>query len=125
MAFSLKKWITGQMESARLNDANDNWTAIEGAIDTLQTNASLLPIQGTVEGSIITYAENLTRCGAYIVAVHSGITTDVPSAYYQNMPGIILRRYAARVIVLFNYSTGQLAVNARYTSGWSGWNIIG
>jgi hypothetical protein len=37
MAFSLEKWITGQMESARLNDANDNWTAIEGAIDTLQT----------------------------------------------------------------------------------------
>ena len=30
------------MESARLNDYNDNMTAIEGAIDTLQTNASLL-----------------------------------------------------------------------------------
>jgi len=45
MAFSLKKWITGQMESARLNDYNDNMTAIEGAIDTLQTNASLLADQ--------------------------------------------------------------------------------
>ena len=42
MAFSLKKWVTGMLESTRLNDTNTNWTDIESAIDTLQTNASLL-----------------------------------------------------------------------------------
>lgn len=41
MAFSLKKWVTGMLESTRLNDTNTNWTDIESAIDTLQTNASL------------------------------------------------------------------------------------
>ena len=45
MAFSLKKWVTGMLESTRLNDTNTNWTDIESAIDTLQTNASLLAEQ--------------------------------------------------------------------------------
>jgi hypothetical protein len=42
MAFTLKKHTSNQLESARLNDVNDNWGDIEQAIDTLQTNASLL-----------------------------------------------------------------------------------
>jgi len=42
MAFTLKKHTSNQLESARLNDVNDNWGDIEQAIDILQTNASLL-----------------------------------------------------------------------------------
>lgn len=42
MAFTLKKHTSNQLESARLNDVNQNWTDIETAIDALQTNASLL-----------------------------------------------------------------------------------
>jgi hypothetical protein len=41
MAFTLKKHTSNQLESARLNDVNDNWGDIEQAIDILQTNASL------------------------------------------------------------------------------------
>ena len=45
MAFTLKKHTSNQLESARLNDVNQNWTDIETAIDALQTNASLLAEQ--------------------------------------------------------------------------------
>ena len=58
MAFSLKKWVTGMLESTRLNDTNTNWTDIESAIDTLQTNASLLAEQvfsGNIE---VPYSED-------------------------------------------------------------------
>lgn len=38
MAFTLKKHTSNQLESARLNDVNQNWTDIETAIDALQTD---------------------------------------------------------------------------------------
>jgi len=52
MAFTLKKHTSNQLESARLNDVNQNWTDIETAIDALQTNAS--------DGTIITDTDNST-----------------------------------------------------------------
>lgn len=39
--FTLKKRTTGQMESDRINDVDDNWGTIEAAIRGLQANASL------------------------------------------------------------------------------------
>ena len=60
MAFTLKKHTSNQLESARLNDVNQNWTDIETAIDALQTNASLLAEQvfsGNIE---VPYAQDLS-----------------------------------------------------------------
>lgn len=63
MAFSLKKWVTGMLESTRLNDTNTNWTDIESAIDTLQTNASLLVKSdlSSTAASIEEYFDNLLQ----------------------------------------------------------------
>ena len=41
MAFSLKRWVTGMLESTRLNDTNTNWTDIESAVNDLETITSL------------------------------------------------------------------------------------
>ena len=126
MAFSLKKWVTGMLESTRLNDTNTNWTDIESAIDTLQTNASLLPIHKSLQNeSVLEYAETLSP-GAYLVLTTAD-TIDLPSIYYRYMPGLILVRTTKWiVVVLFNYTNGQIATNVKSTSGWlSDWNIIG
>jgi hypothetical protein len=126
MAFSLKKWVTGMLESTRLNDTNTNWTDIESAIDTLQTNAGLLPIRKSLQNeSVLGYAETLSP-GAYLVSTTAD-TIDLPSANYRFMPGLILVRTTnGIVVVLFNYTNGQIATNVKTTSGWlSDWNIIG
>jgi hypothetical protein len=126
MAFSLKKWVTGMLESTRLNDTNTNWTDIESAIDTLQTNASLLPIHKLLQNeSILGYAETLSP-GAYFVWTTED-TIDLPSANYRHMPGLILvRTTTGIVVVLFNRTNGQIATNGKTTSGWlSNWKIIG
>ena len=126
MAFSLKKWVTGMLESTRLNDTNTNWTDIESAIDTLQTNASLLPIRKSLQNeSVLGYAATLSP-GAYLVFTTAD-TIDLPSIYYRYMPGLILVRTTnGIVVVLFNYTNGQIATNVKTTSGWlSDWNIIG
>jgi hypothetical protein len=126
MAFSLKKWVTGMLESTRLNDTNTNWTDIESAIDTLQTNASLLPIRKSLQNeSVLGYAATLSP-GAYLVSTTAD-TIDLPSADYRFMPGLILVRTTnGIVVVLFNYTNGQIATNVKTASGWlSDWNIIG
>ena len=126
MAFSLKKWVTGMLESTRLNDTNTNWTDIESAIDTLQTNASLLPIRKSLQNeSVLGYAATLSS-GAYLVSTTAD-TIDLPSANYRFMPGLILVRTTnGIVVVLFNYTNGQIATNVKTASGWlSDWNIIG
>jgi hypothetical protein len=126
MAFSLKKWVTGMLESTRLNDTNTNWTDIESAIDTLQTNAGLLPIRKSLQNeSVLGYAETLSP-GAYLVSTTAD-TIDLPSANYRFMPGLILVRTTnGIVVVLFNYTNGQIATNVKTTTGWlSDWNIIG
>ena len=132
MAFSLKKWVTGMLESTRLNDTNTNWTDIESAIDTLQTNASLLPIRKSLQNeSVLGYADTLSP-GAYLVSTTAD-TIDLPSANYRFMPGLILVRTTSGaglsygiVVVLFNYTNGQIATNVKTASGWlSDWNIIG
>ena len=103
MAFSLKKWITGQMESARLNDYNDNMTAIEGAIDTLQTNASLLPILATITGSILEHATSL-GAGLYVISTGAN-TTDLPDPSFKFMPAIICKQSQTNgVILAFSYA---------------------
>ena len=126
MAFSLKKWVTGMLESTRLNDTNTNWTDIESAIDTLQTNASLLPIHKSLQNeSVLGYAETLSP-GAYFVWTTAD-TIDLPSANYRFMPGLILVRTTTGIfVVLFNRTNGQIATNGKTASGWlSDWNIIG
>lgn len=126
MAFSLKKWVTGMLESTRLNDTNTNWTDIESAIDTLQTNASLLPIRKSLQNeSVLGYAATLSS-GAYLVSTTAD-TIDLPSANYRFMPGLILVRTTnGIVVVLFDYTNGQIATNVKTASGWlSDWNIIG
>lgn len=131
MAFSLKKWVTGMLESTRLNDTNTNWTDIESAIDTLQTNAGLLPIRKSLQNeSVLGYAATLSP-GAYLVSTTAD-TIDLPSANYRFMPGLILVRTTKEgvsygiAVVLFDYTNGQIATNVKTASGWlSDWNIIG
>jgi hypothetical protein len=124
MAFSLKKWITGQMESARLNDYNDNMTAIEGAIDTLQTNASLLPILATITGSILEHATSL-GAGLYVISTGAN-TTDLPDSSFKFMPAIICKQSQTNgVILAFSYAQpSKFAINIRTSSGWGGWKVF-
>ena len=75
MAFTLKKHTSNQLESARLNDVNDNWGDIEQAIDTLQTNASLLQ-----SGSITLQLTSGAGSG----------TVTFPTEYPTNPPYIVL-----------------------------------
>ena len=77
MAFSLKKWVTGMLESTRLNDTNTNWTDIESAIDTLQTNASLP--QGTLANN--TDLDNVISNGVWYLAgsnTYPNKPSDIP-----------------------------------------------
>ena len=124
MAFSLKKWITGQMESARLNDYNDNMTAIEGAIDTLQTNASLLPILATITGSILEHATSL-GAGLYVISTGAN-TTDLPDSSFKFMPAIICKQSQTNgVILAFSYAQpSKFAINIRASSGWGDWKVF-
>lgn len=124
MAFSLKKWITGQMESARLNDYNDNMTAIEGAIDTLQTNASLLPILATITGSILEHATSL-GAGLYVISTGAN-TTDLPDASFKFMPAIICKQSQTNgVILAFSYAQpSKFAINIRASGGWGSWKVF-
>lgn len=124
MAFSLKKWITGQMESARLNDYNDNMTAIEGAIDTLQTNASLLPILATITGSILEHATSL-GAGLYVISTGAN-TTDVADVSFKFMPAIICKQSQTNgVILAFSYAQpSKFAINIRASSGWGSWKVF-
>ena len=75
MAFTLKKHTSNQLESARLNDVNDNWGDIEQAIDILQTNASL------------------QQAGSITLQLTSGAgsgTVTFPTEYPTNPPYIVL-----------------------------------
>jgi len=124
MAFSLKKWITGQMESARLNDYNDNMTAIEGAIDTLQTNASLLPILATITGSILEHATSL-GAGLYVISTGAN-TTDLPDVSFKFMPAIICKQSQTNgVILAFSYAQPSKFAMAKLSdSGWGDWKVF-
>ncbi len=113
MAFSLKKWITGQMESARLNDANDNWTAIEGAIDTLQTNASLQwtgdnsdPVIDIIAVNYLSLPNNCTR----LVTVKRSASQGLIVFKADNQYG--------KVIMLSYFTTG-ITVYQLYNGTWT------
>lgn len=124
---------TGQQEGQRMQDVDENFGRVEQAIDTLNANARLLPIRKHLQNeSVLGYAETLPSPGAYIVSTTAD-TIDLPSANYRFMPGLILVRTTSGaglsygiVVVLFNYTNGQIATNVKTASGWlSDWNIIG
>jgi hypothetical protein len=76
MAFTLKKHTSNQLESARLNDVNQNWTDIETAIDALQTNASLP--RGT-----------LASCDLNTVKTPGSYYLSTSQTYTNTPPGVI------------------------------------
>jgi hypothetical protein len=79
MAFTLKKHTSNQLESARLNDVNQNWTDIETAIDALQTNASLS--RGTL---VATTAAGMTQTDCIYVYTGSETGYTAGNWYYYN-----------------------------------------
>ena len=92
MAFTLKKHTSNQLESARLNDVNQNWTDIETAIDALQTNASLL----------------LRWTGK-----ESQSVLDIIQANYGNLPNYSMRN----VIITRGWAYGAVVFKASDTAG--------
>ena len=90
MAFSLKKWVTGMLESTRLNDTNTNWTDIESAIDTLQTNWT------DIESAIDTLQTNaslprgtLASCDLNTVKTPGSYYLSTSQTYTNTPPGVI------------------------------------
>ena len=115
MAFSLKKWVTGMLESTRLNDTNTNWTDIESAIDTLQTDASLP--KGTLPNN--TDLNNVTANGIYFIA--GGYT-------YLNLPlgvtaGVLIvsTPNGTQIVQRFANDT-KFTERYRTSSAWTSWS---
>jgi len=111
---------TGQQEGQRMQDVDENFGRVEQAIDTLNANVSLY----AVTGNILDLVESL-GVGIRVLNV-TGSATGLPSAYYNYTPGLYLARSADdAAIVLFSYSSGQIATNVKRSGTWIGWAIIG
>ena len=74
MAFTLKKHTSNQLESARLNDVNDNWGDIENAVNVLDSGAVIG--RGTLANN--TDLNTVKTNGAYLLS-SANTYTNMPA----------------------------------------------
>ena len=74
MAFTLKKHTSNQLESARLNDVNDNWGDIENAVNVLDSGAVIG--RGTLANN--TDLNTVKTNGAYLL-LSANTYTNMPA----------------------------------------------
>lgn len=106
-----------------MQDVDENFGRVEQAIDTLNANASLLPLSSEITDSILTYAEGLSV--GFHVALVTGLATDVPSNAYKYMPAEFLKATNNSIVVrVYNRTLSTLAINTRTATGWLGWRQL-
>ena len=114
MAFTLKKHTSNQLESARLNDVNDNWGDIENAVNVLDSGAVIG--RGTLANN--TDLNTVKTNGAYRL---SSANT------YTNMPDGV----TSGILIVFAPASSQavqrlVSLSASYeryatSTQWSSW----
>ncbi len=107
--FTLKKRTTGQMESDRINDVDDNWGTLETAIRDLQANASLFKPKPLPEGNYNTY-EGYSAAGHGVYYANKNNHPN-SSSFQSNYGFVIVLKYLNdAVIIWFSMMTRQVFV---------------
>ena len=107
-----------------MQDVDENFGRLEQAIDTLNANASLLPILATITGSILEHATSL-GAGLYVIGTGAN-TTDLPDVTFKFMPAIICKQSQTNgVILAFSYAQPSKFAMAKLSdSGWGDWKVF-